>query len=202
MEANRLEVCVCVAYILLYFITSGAHFNAMSLYLQQAVCLPLCSVILLVVWHLKQPPHSFCGWKIKSNILIHTYWVLALLQVSCNDCLPQLHNMLWTVQRRENYQSFLHKEHWYFTKIRYFMGIFSKWGEISGGSHPIDSKYFSKPPTWYNLKYKYRRYWLTLTVLVTTIDAQWEGMGDVGSARYEPALLPSCPTIRVLSCSN
>ena len=31
---------------------------------------------------------------------------------------------------------------------------------------------------------------LTLTVLVATIDAQWEGMGDVGSARYEPALLP------------
>ena len=25
---------------------------------------------------------------------------------------------------------------------------------------------------------------LTLTVLVTPIDAQWEGMGDVGSARY------------------
>ena len=38
---------------------------------------------------------------------------------------------------------------------------------------------------------------LTLKVLVATIDAQWEGMGDVGSARYEPALLPSCPTIRV-----
>ena len=43
---------------------------------------------------------------------------------------------------------------------------------------------------------------LTLKVLVVTIDAQWEGMGDVGSARYEPALLPPCPTIRVLSCSN
>ena len=43
---------------------------------------------------------------------------------------------------------------------------------------------------------------LALTVLVTTIDAQWEGMGDVGSARYEPALLPPCPTIRVLSYSN
>ena len=43
---------------------------------------------------------------------------------------------------------------------------------------------------------------LTLTVLVTTIDAQWEGMGDVGSARYELALLPSCATIRVLSYSN
>ena len=39
---------------------------------------------------------------------------------------------------------------------------------------------------------------LTLTVLVATIDAQWEGMGDVGLARYEPALLPPCPTIRVL----
>ena len=43
---------------------------------------------------------------------------------------------------------------------------------------------------------------LTLKVLVTTIDAQWEGMGDVGSARYEPALLPPCPTIRGLSYSN
>ena len=43
---------------------------------------------------------------------------------------------------------------------------------------------------------------LTLTVLVATIDAQWEGMGDVGLARYEPALLPPCPTIRVLSYSN
>ena len=43
---------------------------------------------------------------------------------------------------------------------------------------------------------------LTLKVLVTTIDAQWEGMGDVGSARYDPALLLPCPTIRVLSYSN
>ena len=43
---------------------------------------------------------------------------------------------------------------------------------------------------------------LTLKVLVATIDAQWEGMGDVESVRYEPALLPPCPTIRVLSYSN
>ena len=43
---------------------------------------------------------------------------------------------------------------------------------------------------------------LTLKVLVTTINAQWEGMGDVGSARYKPALLPPYPTIRVLSYSN
>ena len=43
---------------------------------------------------------------------------------------------------------------------------------------------------------------LTLKVLVATIDAQREGMGDVGSARYEPALLPPCPTITVLSYSN
>ena len=54
---------------------------------------------------------------------------------------------------------------------------------------------------------------LTLTVLVTTIDAlrhfetgvitaQCEGMGEVGSARYEPALLPPCPSIRVLCYSN
>ena len=31
---------------------------------------------------------------------------------------------------------------------------------------------------------------------------QCEGMGEVGSARYEPALLPPCPSIRVLSYSN
>ena len=43
---------------------------------------------------------------------------------------------------------------------------------------------------------------LTLTVLVVTVDAQWEGMGDVGSARYKPALLPPCPTIKVVSYSN
>ena len=43
---------------------------------------------------------------------------------------------------------------------------------------------------------------LILKVLVATIDAQWEGMGDVGLVRYEPALLPPCPTIRVLSFSN
>ena len=47
-----------------------------------------------------------------------------------------------------------------------------------------------------------RKVCLTLKVRVTTIDAQWEGMGDVGSARYEPALLPPCLTIRVLSYSN
>ena len=40
---------------------------------------------------------------------------------------------------------------------------------------------------------------LPLKVLVVTIDAQWEGMGDVGLVRYEPALLPPCLTIRVFS---
>ena len=43
---------------------------------------------------------------------------------------------------------------------------------------------------------------LSLTVLVTTIDAPLEGMGDVGSARYEPTIIPPCATIRVLSYSN
>ena len=43
---------------------------------------------------------------------------------------------------------------------------------------------------------------LTLKVLVATTDAQWEGMGDIGSARYELALLPPCPTLKVLSYSN
>ena len=53
---------------------------------------------------------------------------------------------------------------------------------------------------WVNVVMQYLH--LTLKVLVVTIDAQWEGMGDVWSARYEPALLPPCPTVRVLSYSN
>ena len=40
------------------------------------------------------------------------------------------------------------------------------------------------------------------TFLNRTITAQWKGMGDVGSVRYEPVLLPPCPTIRVLRYSN
>ena len=36
---------------------------------------------------------------------------------------------------------------------------------------------------------------LALKVLVATIDAQWEGMGDVGSARYSV----SCMTILFLN---
>ena len=44
--------------------------------------------------------------------------------------------------------------------------------------------------------------WCTVTLLNRIITAQWEGMGDVGSARYEPALLPPCPTVRVLCYSN
>ena len=60
--------------------------------------------------------------------------------------------------------------------------------------------YFTKQDSPYI--YKGKIITLTLKVLVVTIDAQWEGMGDVGSARYESALLPPCPTIRVLSYSR
>ena len=44
--------------------------------------------------------------------------------------------------------------------------------------------------------------WCTGTLLNRMITAQWEGMGDVGSARYAPAPLSPCLTIRVLSYSN
>ena len=33
-------------------------------------------------------------------------------------------------------------------------------------------------------------------------ECKCEGMGEVGSARYEPALLPPCPSIRILSYSS
>ena len=41
--------------------------------------------------------------------------------------------------------------------------------------------------------------WCTATLWNRIMTAQCEGMGEVGSARYEPALLPSCPSIRVLT---
>ena len=44
--------------------------------------------------------------------------------------------------------------------------------------------------------------WCTATLWNRIVTAQCEGMGEVGSARYEPALLPPCPSIRVLSYSN
>ena len=44
--------------------------------------------------------------------------------------------------------------------------------------------------------------WCTVTLWNRIMTAQCEGMGEVGSARYEPALLPPCPSIRVLSYSN
>ena len=44
--------------------------------------------------------------------------------------------------------------------------------------------------------------WCTGTLWNRIITAQCEGMGEVGSARYEPALLPPCLSIRILSYSN
>ena len=44
--------------------------------------------------------------------------------------------------------------------------------------------------------------WCTVTLWNRIMTAQCEGMGEVGSGRYEPALLPPCPSIRVLSYIN
>ena len=44
--------------------------------------------------------------------------------------------------------------------------------------------------------------WCTAILWNRIMTAQCEGMGEVGLARYEPALLPPCLSIRVLSYSN
>ena len=44
--------------------------------------------------------------------------------------------------------------------------------------------------------------WCTATLWNRIMTAQCEGMGEVGSVRYEPALLPPCPSIRALCYSN
>ena len=72
--------------------------------------------------------------------------------------------------------------------------ISQNYGEESNHNHGM-SKYNNLQSQWYS-------HGLTLKMLVAIIDAQWERMGDVGSTRYELALLPPCPTISVLSYSN
>ena len=44
--------------------------------------------------------------------------------------------------------------------------------------------------------------WCTGTLWNRIITEQCEGMGEVGLAMYKPALLPPCPSIRVLCHSN
>ena len=55
---------------------------------------------------------------------------------------------------------------------------------------------------WFNSYSASHGNWCTATLWNRIMTAQCEGMGEVGSARYEPALLPPCPSIRVLSYSN
>ena len=44
--------------------------------------------------------------------------------------------------------------------------------------------------------------WCTATLWNRIMTVQCEGMGEVGSARYKPSLLPPCPSIRALNYSN
>ena len=44
--------------------------------------------------------------------------------------------------------------------------------------------------------------WCTATLWNRIMTVQCEGMGEVGLARYKPALLPPCPSIRALCYSN
>ena len=55
---------------------------------------------------------------------------------------------------------------------------------------PLSVIFHASPPFNYGCIKRLLTPLLTLKVLVTTIDAQWEGIWDVGSARYEQALLP------------
>ena len=90
-----------------------------------------------------------------------------------------------------------------FTKAYKESVFFGSWKKphLSGGCGNYET-FLQNPQVTYR-KFKARfTLMLTLKVLVVTIDAQWKGMGDVGSARYKPALLPPCPTIRVLSYSR
>ena len=75
------------------------------------------------------------------------------------------------------------------------------WVTLSSG------KYMKGHRTWIHINHKEtshvesasRDNWCTGTLWNRIMTAQCEGMGEVGSARYEPALLPPCPSIRVFT---
>ena len=73
---------------------------------------------------------------------------------------------------------------------------------VSMESLLINCIYFQNCRWFLNCQSASRDNWFTGTLLHRIITAQCKGMGDVGSARYEPELLPPCLSIRVLSYSN
>ena len=65
--------------------------------------------------------------------------------------------------------------------------------------HALYVRLFTETPQPTGLQNASHDSWCTGTLLNRIITAQWEGIGDVGSPKYELALLPPCLTIRVLS---
>ena len=83
------------------------------------------------------------------------------------------------------------------------------WSEIEEECpHLVDQRIFSPSFQVMRHNHSFNSYsanydnWCTATLWNRIMTVQCEGMGEVGSARYEPTLLPPCPSIRALSYSN
>ena len=76
------------------------------------------------------------------------------------------------------------------------------WGTVIKGLISVSMFSWPWPHMVLTLKSDSHDNWCSGTLLNGIITAQWEGMRNVGSARYELALLSPCTTIRGLSFSN
>ena len=161
---------------------------------------------------------SHCSWYRYRyiKILIHRYvsWCTAKIDTAC--CWP-LYLVSWSVEEFSNVFTAIHPRlpclncslyhirRWLLGSTFLLCHCTSSRGTLYNQYPYFSFKLVFPSPLWsehIHTEHNERKKVLTLKVLVATIDAQWEGMGDVGSVRYEPALLPLCPTIRVLSHSN
>ena len=86
--------------------------------------------------------------------------------------------------------------------LYYFTSAWRKWSCITNNAHVSKYEHILGIFAFINSYSASHDNWCTATLWNRIMTAQCEGMGEVGSARYEPALLPPCPSIRVLSYSN
>ena len=166
----------------------------------------------------QKPPHSHWNkspitqWYYKSQICItkcymHNIWQFRQGEKFRVNCERQPIRGTFIPARHSTQRSMSHKMQDFF--------VHQKWQLIRRAfmhAHVIQHKmaweglHNQKTTTWaiilVNSYSASHDNWCTVTLWKRTMTAQCEGMGEVGSARYEPALLPPCPSIRVLSYSN
>ena len=141
-----------------------------------------------VFFHVKQTPYLCVSFYVSDSLFFE--WCLAI-----GDCC--LHSFTGRGYRQITHQV-THtqlKHHEFKSWKLYFKKTFSMISvQIPLANHPTVRHLNSYSAS--------RDNWCTAILWNRIMTAQCEGMGEVGPARYEPALLPPYPSIRALCYSN